>query len=164
MTVIDTRNKLVEAGNVAVWRAGIRARGQTLVVTNGCFDILHAGHVAYLEQARSLGDALLIGLNGDSSVRELKGPGRPLNPEMDRARVLAGLACVDGVLIFPEKRAARFLAEAQPDIYVKGGDYTLETLDADERRAVEASGGRIAFIAFLEGRSTTKILEKARGE
>ena len=161
---IDTRKKILTVEEFEAWRGTCRARGHTLVVTNGCFDILHAGHVAYLEQARSLGDALLIGLNGDASVRELKGAGRPLNPELDRARVLAGLACVDGVLIFPEKRAARFLAEARPDVYVKGGDYTLESLDSDERRAVEAVGGRIAFIAFLEGRSTTKILEKARGE
>jgi rfaE bifunctional protein nucleotidyltransferase chain/domain len=162
--MVQTQNKVLTVESFAAWRTALRAAGKRLVVTNGCFDILHAGHVTYLEQARSLGDALLIGLNGDQSVRELKGPGRPLNPELDRARVLAGLACVDGVLVFPEKRAARFLGEAQPDIYAKGGDYTLETLDSDERRAVETGGGQIAFIAFLEGRSTTRILERARAE
>lgn len=160
---VDTRDKWLQPDTLPAWRAAMRAAGRQVVVTNGCFDILHAGHVEYLERARSLGDVLLIGLNGDGSVRELKGPGRPLNPEADRARVLGGLQCVDAVVVFPEKRATRFLAAAEPDIYVKGGDYTLDTLDVDERRAVEGAGGRIAFIAFLEGRSTTRILEKARG-
>src|SRR5215471_6900062 len=102
----------------------MRASGRKLVVTNGCFDLLHAGHVTYLETARSQGDALLIGLNGDDSVRQLKGPDRPLNPESDRAGVLAALASVDGICIFAERTATRFLAAAQPDVYVKGGDYT----------------------------------------
>ncbi|MCE2827471.1 MAG: ADP-heptose synthase, partial [Verrucomicrobium sp.] len=100
------------------------------------------------------------GLNGDSSVRELKGPSRPLNAEADRARVLAALECVSAVVVFPEKRAVRFLSEARPDLYVKGGDYTLETIDQDERRAVESGGGRIVFIPFLPGRSTTGLVAK----
>jgi rfaE bifunctional protein nucleotidyltransferase chain/domain len=107
-----------------------------------------------------LGDALLVGLNGDSSVRELKGPTRPLNVEGDRARVLAALECVSAVATFPEKRAVRFLAAARPDIYVKGGDYTLETIDQEERQAVESGGGRIVFIPFLPGRSTTGLVAK----
>ena len=142
------------------WRAAMRASGKKLVVTNGCFDLLHPGHVVYLESARNLGDALLIGVNGDDSVRQLKGDGRPVNPEADRAAVLAALQSVDGACIFAEKTATRFLAAAQPDIYVKGGDYTLETLNQDERRAVESGGGKIVIIPFVPGKSTTAILAR----
>ena len=142
------------------WRAAMRARGKKLVVTNGCFDLLHPGHVVYLESARNLGDALLIGVNGDDSVRQLKGDGRPVNPEADRAAVLAALQSVDGACIFAEKTATRFLAAAQPDIYVKGGDYTLDSLNQDERRAVESGGGKIVIIPFVPGKSTTAILAK----
>lgn len=138
----------------------MRANGKKLVVTNGCFDLLHPGHAVYLESARNLGDALLIGVNGDDSVRQLKGEGRPVNSEADRAAVLAALQSVDGACIFVEKTATRFLAAAQPDIYVKGGDYTLESLNQDERRAVESGGGRIVIIPFVPGKSTTALLEK----
>ncbi len=138
----------------------MRASGKRLVVTNGCFDLLHLGHVTYLETARPQGDALLVGLNGDESVRQLKGPDRPVTPEGDRAAVLAALESVDGVCIFAERTATRFLAAARPDIYVKGGDYTLDTLDQDERRAVEQSGGRIVIIPFVPGKSTTATLKK----
>lgn len=157
---MDTSKKIIRPEAFAAWRHAEKASGKVWVVTNGCFDLLHAGHVAYLEAARSLGDALLVGLNGDSSVRELKGPTRPLNAEDDRARVLAALECVSAVAIFPEKRAARFLSDARPDLYVKGGDYTLDTIDQDERRAVESGGGRIVFIPFLPGRSTTGLVAK----
>lgn len=142
------------------WRAAMRASGKKLVVTNGCFDLLHLGHVTYLETARNLGDALLVGVNGDDGVRQLKGPDRPVNAENDRAGVLAALESIDGVCIFPEKTATRFLAAAAPDIYVKGGDYTLETLNQDERRTVEQAGGKIVIIPFVPGKSTTAILEK----
>jgi len=131
-----------------------------VVVTNGCFDILHSGHVTYLEAARNLGDALLIGLNGDASVRELKGAGRPVCSEEDRAAVLAALESVEAVCVFDERQATQFLAQAQPDVYVKGGDYTLETLDQDERRAVEKIGGRIVIVPFVPGKSTTALLQK----
>src|SRR5205807_3262066 len=106
-------------------RAAMRASGQRLVVTNGWFELLHAGHVTYLEAARNQGDALLLGLNGDDSVRQLKGPDRPVNEEAERAKVMAALESVSAVCIFAERSANRFLAAAQPDIYVKGGDYTL---------------------------------------
>jgi rfaE bifunctional protein nucleotidyltransferase chain/domain len=155
-----SREKILSWEQLPAWRAALRARGQKLVVTNGCFDVLHAGHVAYLETARSYGDALLVGLNSDASTRQLKGPSRPVNPQEDRARVLAALECVSAVCIFEEKTATRFLAAAQPDIYVKGGDYTLETLNPDERRAVETAGGKIIIIPFVPGKSTTALLEK----
>ena len=146
--------------NLPAWRAAMRAHGKKLVVTNGCFDLLHPGHVVYLESARNLGDALLIGVNGDDSVRQLKGEGRPVNPEADRAAVLSALQSVDGACIFAEKTATRFLAAARPDIYVKGGDYTLESLNQDERRAVESGGGKIVILPFVPGKSTTAILAK----
>jgi rfaE bifunctional protein nucleotidyltransferase chain/domain len=138
----------------------MRLAGRRLVVTNGCFDILHLGHVTYLENARNLGDALLVGLNSDAAVRELKGEGRPVNHEQDRAGVLAALESVDAICVFGEKSAARFLAVARPDIYVKGGDYTLETLNQEERRIVETAGGRIVLVPVVPGRSTTSLLEK----
>jgi len=160
---VSFREKIIPWDELPQWRAALRARGKKLVVTNGCFDLLHLGHVTYLETARQQGDALLIGLNGDGSVRQLKGPDRPLNGEYDRAAVLSALESVDGVCIFAERTATRFLASAQPDIYVKGGDYTLETLEAEERRAVEQGGGRIVIIPFVPGKSTTELLKKISG-
>lgn len=138
----------------------MRADGRKLVVTNGCFDLLHPGHVTYLESGRNMGDALLVGLNGDDSVRQLKGPGRPVNCEGDRAAVLAALESVAGVCVFAERTATRFLAAAQPDVYLKGGDYTLETLNQDERRTVEQAGGKVVIISFVPGKSTTELLKK----
>lgn len=157
---MNFRAKQVEYKELRVWRERFRAAGRTLVVTNGCFDLLHLGHVTYLENARNLGGALLVGVNSDAAVRELKGPARPINPETDRALVLAALEAVDAVCIFPEVRATDFLAATQPDVYVKGGDYTLDTLNQDERRAVEKAGGKIVIIPFLAGRSTTGLLGK----
>lgn len=130
------------------------------MVTNGCFDLLHLGHVTYLETARVQGDLLLIGVNGDAAVRQLKGSDRPINSEVDRALVLAALQSVDAVCVFAESTATRFLATAQPDIYVKGGDYTIDTLNKDERRTVEQAGGRIVIIPFVPDRSTTAVLKK----
>jgi len=157
---VNFRDKIVVWDKLPAWRAAIRACGKKLVVTNGCFDILHLGHVIYLENARNRGDVLLVGLNGDDATRQLKGAGRPVNSENDRAAVLAALASVDGVCIFPEKTALKFLSAAKPDIYVKGGDYTLDTLDQDERRAVESAGGKIVILPFVPGKSTTELLEK----
>lgn len=157
---MNFRSKIIDWNQLPAWRKALRASGQKLVATNGCFDILHLGHVTYLEAARNHGDALLVGINADASVRELKGPGRPVNSETDRAGVLAALESIDGVCVFSDKRATQFLAAAQPDVYVKGGDYTLETLDQDERRAVESAGGRIVLISFVPGKSTTGLIEK----
>jgi len=159
---LNFKAKIVPYDGLAEWRKAFRASGRRLVVTNGCFDLLHLGHVTYLETARNLGEALLVGVNSDAAVRGLKGEGRPVNAEFDRACVLAALEAVYAVCIFPDVRATAFLAAAQPDIYVKGGDYTLETLDQNERRAVESHGGKIALIPFVPGKSTTSILEKMR--
>lgn len=157
---MNFRDKIISWDNLPQWREAVRKSGRKLVATNGCFDLLHLGHVTYLEAARNQGDVLLIGVNGDESVRQLKGPTRPINEELDRAAVLAALQCVDGVCIFAEKRAERFLGHVKPDIYVKGGDYTLDTLDQGERRTVEQAGGRIVLLPFVPGKSTTAILEK----
>lgn len=157
---MNFRDKIIAWDELPQWRKSFRASGKKLVVTNGCFDILHLGHVTYLETARNFGDALLVGVNGDEATRQLKGAGRPVNSEIDRASVLAALESVSAVCIFSEKTAEKFLERAQPDIYVKGGDYTLDTLNQDERRAVENSGGKIIIISFVPGKSTTALFEK----
>jgi len=157
---VNFRDKIIPWEKLPEWRAALRKTGKKLVVTNGCFDLLHLGHVTYLETARSNGDVLLIGLNGDNSVRQLKGSDRPVNSEQDRAGVLAALESVSGVCVFAEKTATRFLSAAEPDVYVKGGDYTVDTLDKDERRAVEGAGGKIVIIPFVPGKSTTELLKK----
>jgi rfaE bifunctional protein nucleotidyltransferase chain/domain len=157
---VNFREKIVAWDQLGEWRAGIRAQGKKLVVTNGCFDLLHLGHVTYLESGRNLGDALLVGVNADASVRQLKGEGRPVNCESDRAAVLAALGSVDGVCIFTDKTATRFLSVAQPDIYLKGGDYTIDTLNKDERRTVEQAGGKVMIIPIVPGKSTTELLKK----
>jgi rfaE bifunctional protein nucleotidyltransferase chain/domain len=157
---VNFHGKIISWEQLPAWRKAVRDSGKKLVVTNGCFDILHLGHVTYLENARNFGDLLLLGVNGDAGVRELKGPSRPVNSETDRASVLAALESISGVCIFPERTATNFLAAAQPDIYVKGGDYTLETLNQDERRAVESAGGKIVIVPFVPGKSTTGLLEK----
>jgi rfaE bifunctional protein nucleotidyltransferase chain/domain len=159
-TGVNFRDKIIPWNELPAWRAALRARNRKLVVTNGCFDLLHPGHVTYLENARNLGDALLVGLNRDAAVRELKGPGRPVNSEEDRALVLAALESVSAVCLFAERTATRFLGLAQPDIYVKGGDYTLEALPKEERGAVEQAGAKIMIIPFVPGKSTTALLKK----
>src|SRR5688572_5550343 len=156
---MNFRSKIIHYSDVVGWREQWRGR-KRLVVTNGCFDLLHLGHVTYLETARNLGDLLLVGVNSDAAVRGLKGEGRPVNAEDDRAAVLSALESVSAVTIFPDVRATSFLAATQPDIYVKGGDYTLETLDQEERRAVESAGGSIVLIPVVPRKSTTSLLKK----
>ena len=130
---VSAHDKIIPATALNRWRAEQRAAGRRVVVTNGCFDLLHAGHVTYLESAASQGDLLLVGVNDDAGVRELKGPTRPLNHEGDRALVLAALASVGAVSIFHGSTATEFLRTAQPDVYVKGGDYKVETLNQDTK-------------------------------
>jgi rfaE bifunctional protein nucleotidyltransferase chain/domain len=160
--MVSARDKIIPPVELERWRAEQRAAGRKVVVTNGCFDLLHAGHVTYLEAAAAEGDALLVGVNDDSGVRELKGPTRPLNPEDDRALVLAALASVGAVSVFHGSTATDFLRVARPDVYVKGGDYRVETLNQEERSVVEAGGGRFVFIPFLAGRSTSGLVGKMK--
>jgi rfaE bifunctional protein nucleotidyltransferase chain/domain len=157
---VNFRSKVIAPDQFVAWRLSWRQTNKRLVVTNGCFDLLHVGHVTYLEAARRQGDALLVGVNGDRGVMELKGPGRPINREEDRALVIAGLESVSGVYVFQETRATDFLRLAEPDIYVKGGDYTLETIPQEERRVVEAAGGKIVFLSFVPGKSSSALIEK----
>ena len=153
---------LIARDDVEKFFAILRAGGQRIVFTNGCFDILHTGHVHYLKAARSLGDCLAVGLNSDVSVRRLKGPERPVNVEADRAEVLDALFAVDYVTIFDEPTAEDLIARIRPDVYVKGGDYTLDSLP--EAKIVQQYGGRVAFVDLVPGRSTTKVIEKLRGK
>jgi rfaE bifunctional protein nucleotidyltransferase chain/domain len=140
----------------------IRRAGQRLVLTNGCFDLLHVGHVRYLQQARKLGDFLAVAVNGDESVRSLKGAGRPLNSENDRAEVLAALDCVDFVTIFPAMRATEVIKALHPAIYVKGGDYTLGSLDPEEVAALQEAGAEIKTLPLVPGKSTSSLIERMR--
>jgi len=132
--------------------------GKTVVATNGCFDILHVGHVRYLQKTKSFADYLIVLLNSDKSVRNIKGEGRPVNNESDRAEILTALSCVDFVVMFDENSPAELLDEIKPDVYTKGADYTMETLP--ERDIMIKNGTRVEFIDFVEGKSTTKIIEK----
>jgi len=150
--------KLKTSTELAVLRAQMDARGQKLVLTNGCFDLLHAGHVRYLQAARALGDRLAVALNGDASVRALKGPQRPVNGEGDRAEVLAALSCVDFVTIFHEPRLTAVIAEVQPHVYAKGGDYTVESLHPEERAALSKAGAEVRILPLVAGRSTSALI------
>jgi D-glycero-beta-D-manno-heptose 1-phosphate adenylyltransferase len=157
------RKKIVTAEQATALGKKMSEQGRKLVFTNGCFDLLHLGHVRYLEAAQALGDALLVAINGDESVRALKGEGRPLNRAEDRAEVIAALEYVDHVVIFPEIRATELLQKVRPAIYVKGGDYTKDSLNAEERAALEHIGTEIRILPFEAGHSTSGLLGKIAG-
>ncbi|TAJ10667.1 MAG: D-glycero-beta-D-manno-heptose 1-phosphate adenylyltransferase [Nitrospirae bacterium] len=155
------REKIKSRGEVAAELATRRARRERIVFTNGCFDLMHVGHVRYLEAARALGDLLVVGVNSDESVRVLqKGPDRPIVPQDQRAEVLAALACVDYVVLFGEPDPGRLIAELQPDVLVKGGDWTPEQIVG--RETVEARGGTVRTIPLVPGASTTSLINKIR--
>ncbi|MDQ3743990.1 MAG: D-glycero-beta-D-manno-heptose 1-phosphate adenylyltransferase [Acidobacteriota bacterium] len=141
-------------------REDLRAAGRRLVFTNGCFDLLHVGHIRYLRQARALGDALLVAVNSDRSVHALKGAGRPVMNENERAELLAALSSVDFVTVFDEESPRALIAEVLPDVLVKGGDYALEEIHG--REEVERAGGRVVALPFVEGASTTNIIERIK--
>lgn len=149
---------IVRRQDIAEVIAAEKEKGHKIVLTNGCFDILHAGHVRYLASARAVGDRLVLGLNSDESVRALKGPTRPINTERDRAEVIDGLKSVDYVVIFGERTAEALVREVRPDYYAKGGDYSVDSLP--EARAVSEVGGEVVFLPFVEGKSSTKIIQK----
>ncbi len=148
---------LIDKNDAAQFCENLR-RDNKIVFTNGCFDIIHAGHVRYLTTAKNFGDVLIVGLNSDSSVRQLKGASRPINNQADRAEVLLALKPVDYVIIFDELTAENLIAQVKPDIYVKGGDYTLETLP--EAKIVQSYGGRVEFVNLVAGKSTSNIIKK----
>ncbi|HYM81016.1 MAG TPA: D-glycero-beta-D-manno-heptose 1-phosphate adenylyltransferase [Candidatus Limnocylindria bacterium] len=137
-----------------------RAAGEAIVFTNGVFDLLHRGHVEYLEEARALGERLVVGVNSDASVRRVKGPSRPIHPEAERAELLAALACVDQVVIFDDDTPARLIREVRPDVLVKGGDWVLDRIVG--RELVESYGGRVTTIRLRDGFSTSALIERVR--
>ncbi|HVA91564.1 MAG TPA: adenylyltransferase/cytidyltransferase family protein [Chloroflexota bacterium] len=162
----DSLGPVLSRTEAIAFAARCRAERRRLVVTNGCFDVIHAGHVAYLIAARSLGDALLVGLNADITVAALKGAGRPLSPQDDRAAVLVALRAVDAVVIFDEPTAGPLLAELRPPIYAKGGDYSLASsgrgIPLPEEPVVRGYGGEIRLLPYLDGRSTSALIDRIR--
>lgn len=154
--------KLMTLDAAVAARGRWREAGRTVVLSNGVFDLLHTGHLYYLQRARALGDALLIAINGDSSVRALKGPARPIQSQAERAYALAALACVDSIVIFDTPRLDAEIRALRPDVYCKAGDYTLDKLDPGERAALRDGGTRIEFLPFLAGFSTTRLIARIR--
>ena len=152
--------RLLTVDDVAAFAGAVRARGGTVVFTNGVFDLLHPGHVRYLRQARALGDALIVAVNSDRSVRANKGPDRPITPEVERAEVLGALRCVDAVVIFDEDTPHEVVARVQPDVLVKGADWAEDAIVG--RDIVEARGGRIVRIGIEPGHSTSALIARAR--
>ena len=152
--------KIVELNELSNRCQKLRAAGKKIVATNGCFDLLHVGHVRYLQTARAFGDLLVVGLNGDRSVLELKGAGRPITTQRDRAEILAALACVDLVTVFPDLRATKFLAAVRPAVYVKGGDYTPRTLNEEELAILKEMRAAIRLIPFEAGYSSSGLIEQ----
>jgi glycerol-3-phosphate cytidylyltransferase len=156
----STAAHVIPLVDAPAFRAELRKQRRKVVATNGCFDLLHVGHLRYLIEAKALGDFLWVGINGDASVKELKGPGRPLVPEAERAELLAAWRVVDAVTIFPDVRATSFLKAVRPDVYSKGGDYTIASLDQEEAAALAACGAEIKIVPLVPGKSTTRLVEK----
>lgn len=154
--------QVLDQERAAAWAAELQAAGRAVIFTNGCFDLLHRGHVDYLQRARRLGDALIVGLNGDGSVRQLKGPGRPILPEADRAAVLTALRAVDVVVVFHEPTAEALVLAVRPDVYVKGGDWGAGQRTPPEATIVLGYGGRVQYLPYLPGRSTSEIMAQIR--
>ena len=148
--------------NVAQFVENLHKSGKTVVVTNGCFDILHVGHIRYLQKTKSFADYLIVLLNSDKSVRAIKGDSRPINNENDRAEILCALSCVDYVVLFDEDSPRNLLDEIRPDVYTKGADYTMETLP--EADIMRKNGTRVEFIEFVAGKSTTNIINKVNSD
>ncbi|MDG0815487.1 D-glycero-beta-D-manno-heptose 1-phosphate adenylyltransferase [Bdellovibrio svalbardensis] len=146
--------------NIEAALAPLRSQGKKIVFTNGVFDLLHVGHVRYLQEARSLGDALVIGVNADASVKRLKGPTRPIQNENDRAEILAALGCVDFTVIFSEDTPENLIHKVKPDVLVKGGDWKIDSIVGAP--FVMSYGGKVMSLQFVDGRSTTKIIEKSQ--
>jgi len=151
------REKIYGIEDLLQWR---KKQSGNVVLTNGCFDIVHVGHLRCLEYARKLGSVLVVAINSDSSVRELKGESRPYVKEMERAELIAGLCCVDATVIFTDKRLSKVIAALRPDVYAKGGDYNIDTMDQGEREELEKCGAEIHFFNLVEGKSTTNVVKK----
>tara|TARA_Y100001968_G_C19402898_1_gene742016 strand:+ start:966 stop:1451 length:486 start_codon:yes stop_codon:yes gene_type:complete len=157
---LNFSDKILTAESLFDWRDNLKRKGQRLAATNGCFDILHTGHINYLQAARNAADALIVGINSDRSVKELKGPTRPIQNENDRAAIIAALQSVDGVYIFDELRATKFLELTQPDLYVKGGDYSLDELPEEERQLISKIGAELKVLGLVSGKSSSDIADR----
>lgn len=157
-------SKIMTLDQAASWRQTLRRGSLRLALTNGCFDLLHRGHAEYLARARASADALLVAVNSDASVKALKGPGRPVVSEQDRAFLLACLEAVDAVVVFATVKPIDVFRQVQPDVYVKGGDYTIDTIDDEERPVLMALGCEFRFIPFVPGFSTTSTISRVRGQ
>lgn len=158
----DMMDKLVSLEQLMKLVAQSRLQGKRIAWTNGCFDIIHAGHVDYLERSKAYGDLLIVGLNSDASVKQLKGELRPIFSERDRAKVLCALSAVDLVIIFSEKSPIKIIEHLKPDFYIKGGDYTIDTIDQAERKVIESYGGQIVLLPMVAGVSSSIIVEKIK--
>ena len=152
--------QIIKRENLTKLTEQLKKEGKTIVVTNGCFDILHVGHVRYLQKTKSFADILIVLMNSDKSVKSIKGEGRPINNENDRAEILCALSCVDYVVMFDEDSPRNLLDEIKPDVYTKGADYTMETLP--EADIVRKNNTRVEFITFVDGKSTTNIINKMK--
>ncbi len=150
--------QIIKRENIRSFVEKLQAGGKTVVVTNGCFDILHVGHVRYLQKTKSFADYSIVLLNSDKSVKAIKGESRPINPELNRAEILCALSCVDFVVLFDENSPAELIDEIKPDVYTKGADYTMETLP--EAEIMRKNNIRVEFITFVEGQSTTNLINK----
>ncbi|TQM26503.1 D-glycero-beta-D-manno-heptose 1-phosphate adenylyltransferase [Nocardia bhagyanarayanae] len=159
-TIVDSGGAILPRDRLIEALRRHRAAGARIVFTNGCFDVLHAGHIAYLDEAKRLGDVLVVAVNSDRTVRKLKGPDRPVNPQGDRCAVLAALGCVDHVTVFDEDTPIELLRATEPDVYVKGGDYRPEALP--ESPIVRAYGGEVRVLGYLADRSTSAMIERIR--
>ncbi len=160
----DYRRKVIARDEIGQVVEMLRSEGNSIVFTNGCFDVLHRGHAYYLWQASQLGDVLVVAVNADESVRALKGPTRPVMPEAERAELVAALEFVGLVVVFPELNVVPLLEELRPDVYVKGGDYTIDTINQDERHVVEKGGGRVEILGNIPGTSTTEVIARIKNE
>jgi rfaE bifunctional protein nucleotidyltransferase chain/domain len=163
MAVRTPDSKIMTLEQAASWRLALRDNNQRLALTNGCFDLLHRGHAEYLARAREGADALLVAVNSDASVRALKGPDRPVVGEEDRAFLLACLEAVDAVVVFPTVKPTDVFLQLRPDVYVKGGDYTVDTIDREECAVLLSLGCEFRFIPFVPGFSTTSTISRVRG-
>jgi rfaE bifunctional protein nucleotidyltransferase chain/domain len=157
----DSSSRVLDLDGVLALRAEAASQGRSVVLTNGCFDLLHRGHITYLQESSNIGDLLIVAINSDKSVRELKGAGRPLNSEKDRAFAIASLRCVDATFVFRGPRLDAEIAAIRPDHYTKAGDYTFDTLDAGERDALLAVGTKIHLLSFVDGHSTTSLIQRS---
>lgn len=162
MTTDDPSARILPLSEMVSFREQAAREGKRVVLTNGCFDLLHRGHLSYLRESANLGDLLVVAVNSDASVRALKGDGRPLNNEQDRAYALASLRSVDAVFIFPGPRLAEEIRTLRPDLYTKAGDYTLDSLEPTEKAALLECDAEIRLMPFVEGHSTTGLIERSR--